>query len=118
LSAIGELIKTLREQKGFSQRQLAYLAKINNTEVSRIEKGERKNPNPKALKKIARALGVDYLLLFKTCGYIDNPQNVIETKDPESQEDVDIEVWIKKGLSPEEINEALEIYLRYKKPLS
>lgn len=34
---IGEMIKKRREKLGFSQRQLAYLSGVSNTEIKRIE---------------------------------------------------------------------------------
>lgn len=41
---IGEMIKKRREKLGFSQRQLAYLSGVSNTEIKRIEDGDRKQP--------------------------------------------------------------------------
>lgn len=74
---VGELIKKLRDQKGFSQRQLALYSGVSNTEISKIESGERKNPNPEILKKIASALNIDYTVFFKAAGYLepDIPSN-------------------------------------------
>lgn len=68
---IGNLIKTLRKDKGFSQRQLAMYSKVSNTEISRIESGERQKPSPDVLKKLAQPLGVTYSELMKEAGYIE-----------------------------------------------
>jgi len=57
---IGEVIAEARENKGLSQRQLAKLAKINNSELSKIEAGIRKEPNPKILRKISNIIDVNY----------------------------------------------------------
>lgn len=57
---IGELIAEAREKKGFSQRQLAKIAKISNAELSKIESGEREIPNPKTLRKISNIIDVNY----------------------------------------------------------
>ena len=56
---IGEVIAEAREKKGLSQRQLAKLAKINNSELSKIESGIRKDPSPKILRKISKKLSMD-----------------------------------------------------------
>lgn len=68
---LGEFIKKLRTEKGLSQRQLAELGKVSNTEISRIESGERKNPSPNILKAISPHLGVAYSELMAHAGYIE-----------------------------------------------
>lgn len=69
--AIGEYIKILRKEKGLSQRVLGELANVSNTEISRIESGERIKPSPEILKAIAPHLGVDYLDLMRKANYIE-----------------------------------------------
>ena len=56
---IGEVIAEAREKKGLSQRQLAKLAKINNSELSKIEAGIRKDTSPKILRKISNIIEVN-----------------------------------------------------------
>ena len=65
---IGEVIADAREKKGLSQRQLAKLAKINNSELSKIESGVRKEPSPKILRKISNVLDVNYSDLMYMIG--------------------------------------------------
>ena len=65
---IGEVIAEARENKGLSQRQLAKLAKINNSELSKIEAGIRKEPNPKILRKISNIIDVNYSDLMYMIG--------------------------------------------------
>ena len=67
----GEYLKTLRREKKLSQRQLADLSKISNTEVSRLESGQRLKPSPAILKAIAPHLGISYGELMKKAGYIE-----------------------------------------------
>ncbi|EPY6468468.1 helix-turn-helix domain-containing protein [Clostridium sporogenes] len=67
----GEFFKNIRREKGLSQRQLAELSHISNTEISRIESGERQNPSPNILKSIAPHLGISYGELMIKAGYID-----------------------------------------------
>ena len=57
---IGEVIAEAREKKGLSQTQLAKLANINNSELSKIESGIRKDPSPRILRKISNYIDVNY----------------------------------------------------------
>jgi len=65
---IGEVIAEAREKKGLSQRQLAKLANINNSELSKIEAGIRKEPSPKILRKISTIIDVNYSDLMYMIG--------------------------------------------------
>jgi HTH-type transcriptional regulator, competence development regulator len=67
----GEYIKNLRNEIGFSQRELAEKSSVSNAEISRIETGERKKPSPIVLKAIAPFLGVAYEELLQKAGYIE-----------------------------------------------
>ncbi|MCR4437319.1 MAG: transcriptional regulator [Peptococcaceae bacterium] len=69
--AFGTYFRNLREKRGLSQRQLAELAKISNTEISRLESGERQKPSPLILKAVAPYLGVSFSELMKEAGYIE-----------------------------------------------
>lgn len=53
----GTLVKTLRLAKKWSQRQLAINANVSNTEISRIESGQRENPSLNTVKKLAKVFG-------------------------------------------------------------
>ncbi len=53
---IGERVRQLREAAGMSQYQLAKLAGVLGSSLSRIEKGER-DPSWTTVVKLARALG-------------------------------------------------------------
>lgn len=65
---IGEVITKAREKANLSQRQLAKLANINNSELSKIESGVRKEPSPKILRKISNVLDVNYSDLMYMIG--------------------------------------------------
>lgn len=54
---VGQRIRELREEKGWSQEKLAEQADLDRTYIGRIERGE-KNIGLENLVKIARALGV------------------------------------------------------------
>ena len=65
---VGEIIAKAREEKGISKRELARIADISDTELSRIESGEREFPNPKTLRKITQHIGVNFNDLMYAAG--------------------------------------------------
>lgn len=62
-------IKTAREKKGYSQRELADITGLSNAEISRIESGERKKVDIENLIKIADALALGLRELLNFAGY-------------------------------------------------
>ena len=66
--SVGQMIAKGREAQGLSQRELANLCNVSNTEISRIESGEREVPNPKTLRKISKYIGVNYNDLMYASG--------------------------------------------------
>lgn len=60
---LGNRIKELRKQNGFSQEKLANLAEIDRTYLPTIEKGER-NFSIEVLERLAKALNVKVKDLF------------------------------------------------------
>ena len=55
---VGFNIRTIRQERGFSQEKLAALADLHRAYVGQIERGE-KNIGLKNLEKIAKALNVN-----------------------------------------------------------
>ena len=55
---LGRVLKTLREEKGLTQVDLANKAKVGRTYIVKLETGDKKNPSLDILKKLAKALGV------------------------------------------------------------
>lgn len=54
----GEKLKELRTSRGLGVNQLALKAGVSASQISRFEKGERKDPTLETLKKLSVALGV------------------------------------------------------------
>jgi transcriptional regulator with XRE-family HTH domain len=52
------VLKTLREQRGWSMAELAKRADVTDAYIAQLETGARKNPSLDVLKRLARALGV------------------------------------------------------------
>ncbi len=61
---LGKILKTVREAKKLSQKELAALLNMNQAQYSRIESG-RTDPAFSAVVKIAKALGVSLTELFE-----------------------------------------------------
>lgn len=66
--SVGKMIEQAREAKGLSKRELSRIAKISDTELARIESGEREIPNPKTLRKISKHIGINYNDLMYAAG--------------------------------------------------
>ncbi len=65
---VGQMIAQARKEKKLSKRELARIAKISDTELARIESGEREIPNPKTLRKISTHIGINYNDLMYAAG--------------------------------------------------
>ncbi len=61
---LGKRIRSLRNEKGWTQQELGDQAEVNYKFIGEIERGQQ-NPSFNILVKIAAALGVDLLDLFR-----------------------------------------------------
>jgi transcriptional regulator with XRE-family HTH domain len=61
---IGERVRRLREQRGYTQVELSARSGVRQSVISRLENGTRGNPSADVLKRLALALGctTDYLV--------------------------------------------------------
>lgn len=73
---IGKKIKEKREKLGYSFGKVSNLSGVDRAEISRIESGDRKNPNPIIVKKIATALGMDIIELYEDMGLLESTDKV------------------------------------------
>ena len=64
LRGIGETIRKLRKEQGFTQEQLAEKAQTSTNYLGSIETG-KKYPSPQMMDKLAKALDINPLELFK-----------------------------------------------------
>jgi XRE family transcriptional regulator of biofilm formation len=64
VESLGEKVQRLRHRRGWSQRELARLARLSQPVVSALERGVRKDTTGRTLVRLAFALetSVDYLL--------------------------------------------------------
>lgn len=75
-NTIGKKIKEKREELGYSFGKVSNLSGVDRAEISRIESGDRKNPNPIMVKKIATALGMDIIELYEDMGLLESTDKV------------------------------------------
>lgn len=68
---LAEFIRSKREELNLSQRQLGITSGLSNTVISKIENGERTEPDVDTLRKLASALNVRVIELMKVVGYIE-----------------------------------------------
>ena len=62
---LGNRIRIIRQKKNLSQEDLAHICNLHRTYVGGIERGER-NPSLDNIEKIAKALEIEILELFKS----------------------------------------------------
>ena len=55
-SALGSLLRNLREERGLTLRELAQLAEVDHAYVFRLETGAKEAPSEEVLAKLIRAL--------------------------------------------------------------
>jgi len=63
--SVGELIQKTRKSKGWSQEELGYRAKIDQSRLSKLERGENAPTRPQA-QRLAEALELDLTVLWKS----------------------------------------------------
>ncbi len=71
---LGSFLKTLRNNKGLSLREVNRLTDISFTHLNMIENGKR-NVTPSLLRNLANLYNVDYLDLYEKAGYIELLEN-------------------------------------------
>ncbi len=66
---LGNKIRELREEVGFTQGQLAGSASVSQGYLSQLENGDVKNPSASVLLRVAQAMHVQADELFEAAGY-------------------------------------------------
>jgi transcriptional regulator with XRE-family HTH domain len=70
--AIGTHLKTHREKKNLSLRDVQLETQITDTRLRRIEKGQVKEPSPQVLKILAGYYDLSIIDLYIRAGYLDD----------------------------------------------
>src|SRR5215208_2302548 len=66
---LGEKIRRLRQEKGMPQERLALLAKIDQSGLSKFERGQNERLGPTPLNRIAAVLGISFKELIEGTSY-------------------------------------------------
>jgi len=71
MEELGRLVRRLREERGWSQGQLAMRAQVDKSEISHIERGTRKHVSARVVRSLARAFRQPEELFLIAAGYLD-----------------------------------------------
>ncbi|HSW57343.1 MAG TPA: helix-turn-helix domain-containing protein [Dehalococcoidales bacterium] len=82
---IGAYLKSLRDIKGISLREVERKTGVSNAVLSQIESGQVKRPSPGTLFKLAGIYGVPYEELMQRAGY---PVPARQVGEPQSAQSV------------------------------
>lgn len=74
---LGDYIEELRNKKNYGFNQLAIKSGVNVRSLNQIINGKAKKVNPFHLKKIAKALNVDYKEFYKIVEYLDEEEKIV-----------------------------------------
>ena len=69
-TALGQVVASSRQAKGWSLRRLESVSGIHNAHLSQIENGTIGKPEPSVLWAIAQALTLDYDELLRLAGHL------------------------------------------------
>ena len=70
---LGSYLIQVRNERGYSQRDLAEKCGVSPAEISRVESGKRQKPSPAVLRAIAETLVISYPYLLQLAGYMEEP---------------------------------------------
>ncbi len=99
MAGVGDVIKENRELCGYSRKKLAELSGISDSELLKIENGERKSPSWRNLCEIAKAINISPIEFLIKTGYLSqkdlNPVYMLKRVDKLEQEDLcDLQLFI------------------------
>ena len=72
--SLGQTIRTIRQEQGLSQKEVAVAAGVDQSYLSMIESGRRRNPGTLIVARLAQVLDVSIDELAARAGYLPNPQ--------------------------------------------
>lgn len=114
---LGKFIRKKRLERELSQGQLAYKTGINNADIHRLEKGDKKKINPYYLKRIAEALDLDYKVLYKMVDYLEKDEPIEMLSNAKRVETVKIPMYGTASAGPGYYNLLDELDEQFQIPL-
>ena len=103
-TAIGLYLKSLRDTRSLSLREIERKTGVSNAVLSQIESGQVKRPSPETLYKLAELYGVPYDELMARAGYPSPQKSAADSRSPQA-------VLIRLGLITEDEEGELLDYL-------
>lgn len=85
MNEFGRWLRTTRASRGYGLNQFARKIGCSPSELSRIETGQRRNPNATIVRRIAKALNIPITELYARLGYLD--AEIQEGEEPTSLEE-------------------------------
>ncbi|MVP00391.1 helix-turn-helix domain-containing protein [Paenibacillus lutrae] len=67
----GDILRELRERKGYTVNQLGIYSGVSAGLISKLENKKRGTPKPDTIEKLAKGLKMEYKDLMKLAGYVD-----------------------------------------------
>lgn len=67
---LGTRLKTVRDMRTMSLREVAEVAKISPAYLQKLERGDVKSPSPHVLHALAEALNIPYSTIMQLAGYV------------------------------------------------
>lgn len=116
----GDLLRELREKRGYSINKLAEKSGVSAAHISRLENEIRPAPSPRVIEKIAKILG-NFENLMAAAGYLDATQQKQQADNPELsslEEQIRAHLRMDPDLTEEDIKVIIEDmldYLEYRK---
>ena len=71
---LGTYLAQIRNDRGYSQRDLAEKSGVSPAEISRVESGKRQKVSPAVLRALAETLVISYPYLLQLAGYMDEAE--------------------------------------------
>ena len=68
--SLGEVLRKIRESRGFSLRAVEKLTNISNAYLSQLETGKIEKPSPNYLYSLSQAYDIPYETLMEAAGYV------------------------------------------------
>ena len=104
---LGQAIRTIRQEAGFTQKGLAEAAGIDQSYLSMIESDQRRNPGARVIARLAQALQVPMDELAARAGYVPRAEPEDPLSDRASRLFRRLPRW-----RQEDVVAQLELYLR------
>lgn len=103
---LGEVLKLIRKEKGYSLRQAEEKTGISNAYLSQLERNIATQPSPSKLLKLSKCYDFPYDKLMRLAGYIQDKKKTAVNKN-ESLQEAQIAL-MSSGLDSKQVEKVME----------